>query len=198
MKQRVVPGLRICQSDDGHVAGPGTYAQHGYIYSSLVGEIRLVNTAENVVSVEVEGFGQKTVVPAAGDIVTIRILSCNPRFAKAHIVCVRDVVLSEPFRGQVRREDVRATEKDRVEMYRCFRPGDIVLARVISLGDANAGYLLTTAEAELGVVIARSEVGATMVPVSWTELQCPRTYNKEFRKVAKVIPENLAHLPQNL
>jgi len=198
MKQRVVPGLRICQSDDGHVAGPGTYAQHGYIYSSLVGEIRLINTAENVVSVEVEGFGQKTVVPAAGDIVTIRILSCNPRFAKAHIVCVRDVVLSEPFRGQVRREDVRATEKDRVEMYRCFRPGDIVLARVLSLGDANAGYLLTTAEAELGVVIARSEVGATMVPVSWTELQCPRTYNKEFRKVAKVIPENLAYLPQNL
>jgi hypothetical protein len=34
---------------------------------------------------------------------------------------VKDVVLSEPFRGQIRKEDVRATEKDRVEMYRCFR-----------------------------------------------------------------------------
>lgn len=195
--QQVVPGLRICQSDEGHVSGPGTYAQHGYIYSSLVGEIKLNNMPDKIVMVEVEGVGQKIVVPTAGDIVTVRILSCNPRFAKAHIVCVRDVVLSEPFRGQIRREDVRATEKDRVEMYRSFRPGDIVLARVLSLGDATAGYLLTTGESELGVVIARSEVGAAMVPVSWTEMQCPKTYNKEFRKVAKVIPEHLAHLPQN-
>jgi len=198
MRQNVVPGVRLCQSDESHIAGPGTYAQHGYIYSSLVGQIKLVHNKDKVVSVEVEGAGEKTVVPAAGDVVTVRILSCNPRFAKTHIVCVRDVVLSEPFRGQIRREDVRATEKDHVEMYKSFRPGDIVLARVLSLGDANAGYLLTTGESELGVVIARSEVGAAMVPVSWTEMQCPRTYNKEFRKVAKVIPENLAHVPQNL
>lgn len=32
-----------------------------------------------------------------------------------------------------RKEDVRATEKDRVEMYKCFRPGDIVVAKVVSL-----------------------------------------------------------------
>ena len=84
-------------------------------------------------------------------------------------------------------------------MYKSFRPGDIVLARVLSLGEASSGYLLTTAENELGVVIARSEVsGAKMVPVAWTEMQCPKTYNKEQRKVALVIPENLAELPENV
>ena len=31
--------------------------------------------------------------------------------------------MSEPFRGQIRKEDVRATEKDRVEMYKSFRSG---------------------------------------------------------------------------
>jgi exosome complex RNA-binding protein Csl4 len=31
--------------------------------------------------------------------------------------------------------------------------------------------------------------GAAMVPVSWTEMQCPKTYVKEPRKVAKVVPE---------
>ena len=72
------------------------------------------------------------------------------------------------------------------------RPGDIALARVISLGDAMAGYLLTTAENELGVVIARSEAGAAMVPVSWSEMQCPVSCSKEGRKVAKVMPEQLA------
>ena len=78
---------------------------------------------------EVEGSARDTVVPTQQDIVTVRVLSVNPRFAKVHILCVGEVVLSEPFRGQVRKEDVRATEKDRVEMYKCFRPGDIVLAR---------------------------------------------------------------------
>ena len=46
-------------------------------------------------------------------------------------------------------------------------------------------------ENELGVVIARSEAGVPMVPVSWTEMQCPETYVKEPRKVAKVIPDHL-------
>ena len=59
--------------------------------------------------------------------------------------------------------------------------------------------MLTSAENELGVVIARSEVSGTkMVPIAWTEMQCPKTYNKEFRKVAKVIPENLAAMSENL
>merc|ERR1712211_185800 len=80
------------------------------------------------------------------------------------------------------------------ELYKCFRPGDIVLARVISLGDAGGGYLLSTAENSLGVVIAKSEAGALMVPVSWTEMQCPSSYSVEERKVAKVIPEHLAKL----
>lgn len=51
------------------------------------------------------------------------------------------------------------------------------------------------AENELGAVIAKSESGSSMIPVSWTEMQCPQTYTKEFRKVAKVIPEHLAINP---
>ena len=63
---------------------------------------------------------------------------------------------------------------------------------MLSLGEASSGYLVTTAENELGVVIAKSEMsGIKMVPVSWTEMQCPKTYNKEYRKIAKVIPEDL-------
>lgn len=55
-------------------------------------------------------------------------------------------------------------------------------------------YQLTTAENELGVVIAvASENSANpipMVPIGWTEMQCPNTLVKEFRKVAKVSPES--------
>jgi exosome complex component CSL4 len=31
-----------------------------------------------------------------------------------------------------------------------------------------------------------------MVPISWTEMQCPKTLVKELRKVAKIVPEDVA------
>lgn len=55
-------------------------------------------------------------------------------------------------------------------------------------------YQLSTAENELGVVVAMAAEsgphGVPMVPVSWTEMQCPETLAKEFRKVAKIVPES--------
>lgn len=53
-------------------------------------------------------------------------------------------------------------------------------------------YPLSTAENELGVAIA-SAVGApqgiSMIPVSWSEMQCPKSLVKEPRKVARIMPE---------
>ena len=72
------------------------------------------------------------------------------------ILGVESTSLKEPFKGTIRKEDVRATEKDKVEMYKSFRPGDIVLARVLTLHTQT--YLLSTAENELGV-FAKSESG---------------------------------------
>ncbi|KAK1582093.1 hypothetical protein Q3G72_011766 [Acer saccharum] len=115
-----------------------------------------------------------------------------------------------------RQQDVRATEIDKVDMHLSFRPGDIVRALVLytctshltskffstykikrihksltqsfdklSLGDAPA-YFLSTAQNELGVLSAESTAGGTMIPISWTEMQCPLTGQIEQRKVAKV------------
>jgi len=209
-KQAVIPGMRICAAEDHYQPGMGTYVLHGYIYSSLVGHLRLISSpagqAEEKITVQVDarergGAGPilgpdapssgSLLVPKLGDVVTCRVLSVNPRFAKMQILCVHQTVLKDAFRCQLRKEDVRANEKDRVEMYKCFRPTDIVLARVLSYGEASSGYLVTTAENEFGVVIARSELsGEKMVPISWTEMQCPKTFNKENRKIAKVIPED--------
>jgi len=43
-----------------------------------------------------------------------------------------------------------------VKIYSSFRPGDIVRAEVISLGDQQA-YYLSTAKNELGVLFATSQ-----------------------------------------
>lgn len=53
-----------------------------------------------------------------------------------------------------RKQDVRATEVDAVAIADSYRPGDLVLAEVLSLGDSRS-YFLGTARNELGVVHAR-------------------------------------------
>ncbi|KAI5293445.1 exosome 3'-_5 exonuclease subunit ski4 (Csl4) [Ascosphaera acerosa] len=88
------------------------------------------------------------------------------------------------FQATIRREDVRAVEKDKVVMDEMFRVGDIVRAAVISMGDQSA-YYVTTARNDLGVVMARSEEGNMMFPVSWREMKDAETGRTELRKVAK-------------
>ena len=93
-----------------------------------------------------------------------QVISTNPRFCKVAILGVESTSLKETFKGTIRKEDVRATEKDKVEMYKSFRPGDIVLARVLT--SHTQTYLLSTAENELGVVFAKSEAGKKVVYIN--------------------------------
>ncbi|CAG8697289.1 8060_t:CDS:2, partial [Acaulospora morrowiae] len=65
-----------------------------------------------------------------------------------------------------------------------YRLGDIVRAKVISLGDARS-YYLSTMENEYGVIYAQSLAGAAMIPISWTNMQCIKTGEIESRKCAK-------------
>lgn len=88
------------------------------------------------------------------------------------------------FQALIRKEDVRAVEKDRVVLEDMFRVGDVVRGSVISLGDQSF-YYLTTARNDLGVVMARSEAGNMMFPVSWKEMRDPLTGLGESRKVAR-------------
>uniref|UniRef100_F6PUU2 Exosome component 1 n=1 Tax=Equus caballus TaxID=9796 RepID=F6PUU2_HORSE len=126
-----VPGERLCNLEEGS-PGSGTYTRHGYIFSSLAG--CLTKSSENgalpVVSVMRETESQ--LLPDVGAIVTCKVSSINSRFAKVHILYVGSTPLKNSFRGTIRKEDVRATEKDKVEIYKSFRPGDIVLAKVVS------------------------------------------------------------------
>ncbi|KAF6208781.1 hypothetical protein GE061_014521 [Apolygus lucorum] len=183
-----VPGQRLCASDDSHIPGAGAYERKGYIYSSVAGLVNPAVKEKAYVIGILTNKGQHT-VPTPGDIVTAQITVITQRYVRCNIQCVRDTPLEKTLRGLIKKEDIRATNKDTIEIHKCFRPGDIVLARVLPIKELQS-YQLSTAENELGVVIALSEAGENLVPISWTEMQCPKTYSKEPRKVAKVIPEN--------
>lgn len=135
--------------------------------------------------VEVLHAGAQPVVPAVGDVVTVRVVRITPRLASVDILCVGSHPVPQRYSGVIRVQDIRATEIDKVQVHASFRPGDVVRAEVLSLGDARS-YFLTTAKNELGVVYAKSVAGEAMVPVSWQEMQCPRSKVVEPRKVAKI------------
>ncbi|KAI1449941.1 hypothetical protein F5Y02DRAFT_413621 [Annulohypoxylon stygium] len=141
--------------------------------------------AKATISVSRSGVAEKReVLPEVGNAVLCRVTRITPRHANVAILVVGDTVLEAEWAGMIRVQDVRATEKDRVKIYESFRPGDIVRAQVISLGD-QANYYLSTASNELGVIMATSEAGNTMYPVSWKEYKDPETGLSEPRKVAK-------------
>jgi len=100
-------------------------------------------------------------------------------------MCVGQHLLRETFSGTIRKRDVRKFDVDSVEIYKSYRPADIIRAQVISLGDSRS-YYLSTAKNELGVILAQSNAGHLMVPISWEQMQCPVTRTKEYRRVAKV------------
>ena len=112
----------------------------------------------------------------------------TPTTATVVIMAAGGTPLESPtFAGVVRLEDVTQVHAEEVEMMECYRLGDIVLARVISLGDSRT-FFLTTAEEQLGVCIAMSKAsGAELRPLSYKEMEDPVTGAKESRKVAKPV-----------
>ncbi|MCO5568329.1 hypothetical protein L7F22_022028 [Adiantum nelumboides] len=183
------PGELLGRASE-YTSGRGTYVWNNKIYSSVVGVERVSQPPpfpqDKSPVIEVIGEKQHGAVPEPGLVITGKVGKVMAKSALVDIVCVGSRAVKEKFSGILRQQDVRVTEIDKVEMYNCFRPGDIIKAEVLSLGDARS-YVLTTAKNELGVVSATSVAGAKMVPVSWQEMMCPLTNQKEPRKVAKVV-----------
>ncbi|KAJ2878418.1 hypothetical protein IWW38_006326 [Coemansia aciculifera] len=182
----VTPGRRLGVEQE-FDAGTGTYVRNGVIYSSILGS-RIVSDSKGAedakATLSVERRNTKFAIPTIGSEILGRVVRMNPRAASVAIMMVGSTPCQEDFQGIVRVQDIRATEKDLVQMIESFRPGDIIRAEVISLGDQRS-YYLATVKNEHGVVFAQSTDGNSMVPVSWEEMQDPKTLVVEKRKCAK-------------
>ncbi|KAK2461824.1 hypothetical protein APHAL10511_006287 [Amanita phalloides] len=159
--------------------GVGIYARDALPRSALVGIPRYDGPTLAITRVRPHP-------PSPNSTVLGTIIRLSPLQATLSINVVDGVPLppGEEFTGVIRKQDVRATEKDRVKIAECFRGGDVVRGLVTSLGDARS-YIVSTARNDLGVIFATSEAGATMEPVSWQEMRCPKTGRIEKRKCAK-------------
>jgi exosome complex component CSL4 len=205
-----LPG-QLLGSIDKYLPGPGTHIHEGNIYASISGPVAstaplrasttpsatskphsapLLSISRSISSSSSPGIlgsgsgGGAPILPEVDSIVLARITRLTPRFATCEILVIGDVVCREAFQGQIRREDIRATEKDKIRVEESFRVGDLIRAVVISLGD-QSNYYVATDRNEFGVVVARSEEGRVCYPVSWKEVRDPVTGRGESRKVAK-------------
>lgn len=123
-------------------------------------------------------------VPSIGDEVLARVTRVSSRGAALEIVALNNVALPSAFSGLIRMNDTVSLQPEKVALHECYRPGDGVRARVVSIGDARYFYC-STAEPELGVIFAtHRSTHEHMYAKSWTEMACKRTHMVENRKVA--------------
>ncbi|KAF3194520.1 exosome 3'-_5 exonuclease subunit ski4 (Csl4) [Orbilia oligospora] len=202
MTSLVVPGQPLGPVN-AYIPGPGVHVFNGQIIASLVGQVvtnpqtttttttstststavpPTISVQKPVLTTDEET--NATLLPEVSSTVLCRITRINPRQATASIFIVNNHICGDEFQGVIRVQDVRLTEVDKVKIFNSFRPGDIVRAKVISLGD-QSNYYLSTASNELGVIMADSEMGDPMYPINWKEMKSTRTGVVEERKVAK-------------
>ncbi|KAF8986734.1 Exosome complex component CSL4 [Haplosporangium bisporale] len=180
----VVPGQRLGHVQE-YASGSGTYLHQDFLYASVVGLKQISQSSSNELpTLSVQRENSQSAIPEIDAIVTCKVVRVNPRFASVSIMVVDGKPCTDDFQGIIRVQDVRATEKDKVKIYNSFRPGDIVRAQVISLGDARS-YYLSTAANEYGVIFGTSVAGGSLIPISWQEMQCTKTKIIELRKCAK-------------
>ncbi|KAI8822326.1 hypothetical protein BJ741DRAFT_635791 [Chytriomyces cf. hyalinus JEL632] len=186
----VTPGERLGLNGE-FIASHGTVEIGDHIYAAVVGTVTTTPSESDgerpiIQVVPKSKRNMAASIPEVSSIVTGKVLRVNPRMATLSIMVVGETPCADNFQGVIRVQDVRATERDKVQIYNSFRPGDIVRAEVISLGDSRS-YYLSTAKNELGVILATSPAGATMIPISWEEMVCPKTKVVENRKCAKPV-----------
>ena len=189
---KVAPGDRIGNAQQLE-PGTGCYKRGNHIFASAVGTLTIdkkiaKSTDFPVVSIELEKgrIYASSQILSIGSKVLCKVGRIMNQQAMVDIVAAEDIgALREHHGGSIRKEDVRLGVSEEVKIHESFRPGDVVLARIISLGDSRR-FFLSTAENELGVIRAVcSKSGEIMTPISWKEMECPTTQIRERRKCAK-------------
>jgi exosome complex component CSL4 len=189
---RVAPGDRIGSAKQLE-PGQGCYRRGNHIFASAVGTLKIMDKTSNfannyTVHIELENgrIYASSQILSIGSKVLCKVGRITNQQVLVDIIAVEHIgALREHHGGLVRKEDIRLGATEEVKIHESFRPGDIILARIISLGDSRRFFLSTT-ENEMGVIRAVcSSSGKVMSPINWKEMECPETNVKERRKCAK-------------
>ncbi|PHJ23706.1 3 -5 exoribonuclease csl4 [Cystoisospora suis] len=179
------PGERLGSTAE-YTPGSGTYVLKGVVYSSLVGLEQVDSKASPLPVISVISGKTASSPPAVGCFVLAQVTKISQKRVDCNILAVDGLSLAEPFRGFIRSQDIRETEVDTVDVLECYSLGDVLRAKVISLGDGRS-YVLSTASAELGVLFSQGKDGGQLQPVTCKLMRCDVTGRLQRKKVAAPI-----------
>lgn len=192
----VLPGQIIGHTSTSPSSQDIEYANNTYTHQNDIHSLIWGTTTTSTSSSTTVTPIKNLIYPTVNSVVLCRVIKVSLRWANVIILTANGVPLAETsplvaFKGIIRQTDIRSTEKDKVTVYNSFRPGDLVRAIVIGVGESNGGLYLSTAKNELGVVQAiappsplLSEQQQYLIPISWTQMQHPITKTIYNRKVA--------------
>ena len=182
------PGQLICRMNEEYSAGEGVFVENSGIYAGCIGRasISVGEDGRKVVSIKSKKPRSNATSVKIGDTVLARVTKIKDETVFVAILSINDLPTTNKFDGVVKKRDIREKEVDKVQLDKCFIPGDIVKAKVCSYGDSRK-IQLSTVEDELGVIFACCEkTGNFMVAISDEEMMCPISHIKEKRKAALV------------
>ena len=185
-----MPG-NLISCDQSKASGSGTFRDpEDCLRASIIGT--MVETKEQI---SVNPLEPKcTRLPVTGSVIIGKCVRITHRFAAIDIEAVINdadetsvIGLVTPLKGTIRLQDIYPTEElETAVVPKCFRPGDMVKARVIGRGEPSAGLLLSTGvDLSLGVIYATNSVGVPLHIIAWNQMRDPTTGILEPRKCAK-------------
>nr|GEV43336.1 exosome complex component CSL4 [Tanacetum cinerariifolium] len=180
--EMVTPGEVLGNSTD-IKPGKGAYLSRdtNTVYASITGR-------RSRPTVEVIGHKAHGPVPEPGCVVIARVTKVMARMASADVMCVGSKSVREKFSGIIRANGVNTPrcDEDRLELILLMV---FLLPKVekVRIGVSAADLKVSVVRLMLLRLVQKFLLfGATMDPISWTEMQCPLTGQIEQRKVAKV------------
>ncbi len=163
--------------------GEGVYRKDDNIIASLKGEV-IVDTNVNPPKISVSRSKETSYKPKIGDEVYCKVTKVTKNFSNCDIIATKEYLIGIPISATIRSESVKNDFKD-FDMFDCFKPGDVILAKIISTDLTNL-ILLSTVDVDHGVVFGRSLLSENlMMPISFDKMLCMDSGIYERRKVAK-------------
>lgn len=180
--EKIYPGRELCSIDEYQLGTSGVFQKKNKIYASISGQIQ-INTATHPPTISVVNKDSRVLSLKVETIVYAKILNIIRTQCICEIFATKEKTI-KPIQGIIKHENIKMDYKE-FDIFDCFVPGDIIIAKVISIDESNFVYL-SVAEPNLGVIFAKSHLsGDIMIPVSWEQMESLETHQREKRKVAK-------------
>lgn len=181
---QITPGEAVPLSDNQYYSS-GWMEVDGEYRSAYVGHIssQKRSQANGKEPVHVEPLLPKRFhLPRQGDVVIAQVMEVDLSQVTVALLASEEAMYTAKCYGKVRKADVQPGDPDTVVLPRCFQPGDLIRARIVSF-DPQMSQVSTKNE-DLGVLEAISSAGHQMVMESTTMWRCPITQEIQSRKSA--------------